>query len=304
MIHDRVGDHPHPVAGRVHPPAEVNVVHEQAHGGVEAADLLPDIAADQHSGAADGERVPVTVVLPLVDLPGLDAGDSPGRGVQRDAGLEDHLAVGPVLDLRAEHGGRAGLDRAPEQLLERVRGRLAVIVQQPEPLGPLARLGALRGRYRSLGRPVLQRPGDRGTVTGRPVHAEHGRLAELRGEHGAAAVPAAGVHRDDPLHRPGLPQHSVSHMRKPADAIVRDDDGSDDMLRIRLVRRQDDPVADRGAAPLAGRLLPGASGGPVSCERYAKIAEQNCQTASLPGVPCPRATAGRPDANLLNNHMK
>ena len=75
MEDDRVGDDPDPVAGRVHPPAEVDVLAEQRHARVEAAGLLPDVAPHQHARAGDGERVPVTVVLALVDLARLDAGD-------------------------------------------------------------------------------------------------------------------------------------------------------------------------------------------------------------------------------------
>ncbi len=93
VVHDRVGDYPDPVAGGVHPPAEVDVVHEQAHGRVEPADLLPDVAADQHPGAADREGVPVAVVLALVDLARLDAGQPPGRGVQGQPGLQDRVAA-------------------------------------------------------------------------------------------------------------------------------------------------------------------------------------------------------------------
>ncbi len=137
MVDDGVGDHPHPVARGVHPPAEVDIVHEQAHGGIEPADLLPDIAADQHPRAAYREGVPVAVVLALVDLAGLDPGNPPGGRVQGQPGLEDHLAVGPVPELRAEYRSRARLGRAAEQLLERVRRWLAVIMKQPEPLDPV-----------------------------------------------------------------------------------------------------------------------------------------------------------------------
>ena len=52
--------------------------------GVKAADLVPDIAADQHPRAAHGERVAVPVVLALVDLPRLDPGDPAARGVDGD----------------------------------------------------------------------------------------------------------------------------------------------------------------------------------------------------------------------------
>ncbi len=53
VVGHRVGDDPDPVAGGVHSPAEVDVLPEEDHAGVEAADLIPHVAADQHPGAAD-----------------------------------------------------------------------------------------------------------------------------------------------------------------------------------------------------------------------------------------------------------
>ena len=139
VVDDGVGDHPHPVPGRVGPPAEVHVVAQQRHGRVEAADLVPYVPADQHPGAADRHHVAVPVMLALVHLAGLHAGDPAAGPVDGDPGLEQHPAVGPVHDLRAEHRGRARLSRAAQQLLQGVRGGLAVVVQQPDPLGPVAR---------------------------------------------------------------------------------------------------------------------------------------------------------------------
>ena len=81
--------------------------------------------------------VAVTVMLALVDLARLDAGDPAARGVDGDPGLEDHLAVRPVPDLRAEHRGGPGLGGPAQQLLEGVGSGLAVVVQQPYPLHPL-----------------------------------------------------------------------------------------------------------------------------------------------------------------------
>ena len=46
VVDDRVGDHPDLIAGRVRPPAEVDVVAEQGQVGIEAAELVPDVAAD------------------------------------------------------------------------------------------------------------------------------------------------------------------------------------------------------------------------------------------------------------------
>src|SRR6185312_11310404 len=79
VVDHRVGDHAHPVARGLDAPAEVDVLPVEPHPRIEAAHLAPHIAADQHPGAADGEHIPVAVVLPLVDLARLDPGDpAPG----------------------------------------------------------------------------------------------------------------------------------------------------------------------------------------------------------------------------------
>ena len=205
MVDHRVGDHPHLVAGRVHPPAEVDVVAEQRQVGVEAAELVPDVPADQHARRADRQHGPVAVVLALVDLPRLDPGQAPPGPVGGDARLPHHAAVGQVHQLRAEDRHRPAAAGHGEQLVEGVEGRLAVVVQQPDPLGRGP--GVTRGSRRPAGRGVLQGAGDGGAVTGVRLHAEDRALAEQLGQHRTAAVLAAGVHPDDALHRTGLLAH-------------------------------------------------------------------------------------------------
>ena len=238
VIDDGIGDQPDPVARLMHPPAEVDVLAEQSHVGVEAAHRVPDVAADQHAGAADREAVAVPVVLALVDFARLDAGDPPSRGVDGHPGLEDHLVVGPVPDLGTEHSGRPGLDRPAEQLLQGVVRWLGVVVQQPHPLDvPGCRRSCGTGNVH-VRRAVLQRARDGGAVARGPVHAEHDRLAEQSGELRAAAVPAAGVDGDHALHRPALVEQRADDAGQPRGAVVRDDHRRDDVLRIRIVRRQ------------------------------------------------------------------
>ncbi len=84
-------------------PAEVDVLPVEQHAGVETADLVPHVAADQHPGAADGKHIAVAVVLPLVDLARLDPGDPAAGAVSADPGFEQDIPVGPVHDLGAEH---------------------------------------------------------------------------------------------------------------------------------------------------------------------------------------------------------
>ncbi len=236
VVHDGVGDHPDPVARRVHPPAEVGIFPEERHAGVEAADRVPDVAADQHARAAHGQAVAISVVLALVHLARLDAGDPAAYGVDGNPGLEDHPPVGPVLDLGTEHRGRPGLSCPAEQLLQGVRRGLGVVVQQPHPLHSLSARQAGRAGNVPVRRAVLQRAGDRRAVARAPVHAEHDRLAEQAREHRAAAIPAAGINGDHALHRPGLLQQRLDDLRQPCGTVMRDDHRRDDVLRVSIVR--------------------------------------------------------------------
>ena len=232
VVDHRVGDHPDLVAGRVRPPAEVDVVAEQRQVGVEAAELVPDVAADQHARRADREHGPAAVVLALVDLARLDPGEPPPGPVGGDARFAHHAPVGQVLQLRAEDGRPAAAGPG-EQLLEGVGGGLAVVVQQPDPLGAAHWAAHWAARSpRRAGRGVLQRAGDGGAVPGVGFHAEDRVLAEQLGQRRPAPVPAAGVHPDHALHRMGLLTHRVDESRQQPCGVVSDDHGSDDVTGV------------------------------------------------------------------------
>ena len=234
VVHHRVGDHPDLVAGRVRPPAEVDVVAEQGQVGVEAAELVPDVAADQHARRADREHGPAAVVLALVDLARLDPGEAPSGPVGGDARLAHHAPVRQVLQLRAEDRHRPAAAGRGEQLLEGIGGRLAVVVQQPDPLW--ARNLAARGSgCGPAGRGVLQGPGDGGAVTRVRLHAEDRVLAEQLGQRRSAAVQAAGVHPDHAPHRMRLLAHRVDKSRQQPGGVVCDDHGRDDVTGVRCV---------------------------------------------------------------------
>ena len=143
-------------------PAEVDVLSEQCHAGIESAEPLPDVAPDEHAGAAHRQGVPVAVVLSLIDLTRLHASDPAACGVDGQAGLDDNVPVRPVPQFRPEHCGSRRLGGTAQELLERVGGGLAVIVQQPEPLDLAA---AAAAGHRRAGRLVLQCPAHRGCVT-------------------------------------------------------------------------------------------------------------------------------------------
>ena len=236
VVDDRVGDHAYPVARGLDTPAEVDVLPVEQHAGIEAAHLVPYVAADQHTGAADGEHIPVAVVLPLIHLARLDPGDPAAGAVDADPRLEQDVPVGPVHDLGAEHRRGRHLLGAEEQLLQRVRFGLAVVVEQPYPLRPLARRSRRR-RQVGGGGPVPQSLVDGGRVAGAAIHAEHGAAAQRLGEHGPAAVPAAGIDANHPLDGPGLVHQCFGDTRNPRGSIVSDDDRGDDVLGLRVIRR-------------------------------------------------------------------
>src|SRR5581483_9346434 len=130
----RVGGDHHAVAGGGDPPAEVDVVAHQRQGLVEPAELLEDVAADEHARAGDGEYRADLVVLALVLFAAVQAGPAAAAAGDGDADLQQLAAVVPAAQLGAEHGGAGGGVGDLEQLAQRVALRLAVVVQQPEPL--------------------------------------------------------------------------------------------------------------------------------------------------------------------------
>ena len=240
VVHHRVGDHPHLVAGRVRPPAEVDVVAEQGQVAVEAVELVPDVAADQHACRADRQHGPAAVMLALVDLARLDPGEAPSRPVGGDARLAHHAPVRQVFQLRAEDRHRSAAAGPVEQLLEGVKGWLTVVVQQPYPLGPLNPLNlrnraARRSRRGPAGHGVLQSAGDGCAVTRVRLHAEDRVLAEQLGQRRPAAVQAAGVYPDDALHGIRLLAHRVDESRQQPCAVVCHDHGGDDVTEVRCV---------------------------------------------------------------------
>lgn len=149
------GDH-HAVAGGVDPPAEVGVVAHQRQRLVEAAELLEDVAAHQHAGAGDGEHRADLVVLALVLLAAVQAGPPATGAGDGDADLQQLAAVVPAAQLGADHGGTGGGVGDLEQSAQRVGLRLAVVVQQPEPLDGLGLARAAAAEVVLLGERVAE----------------------------------------------------------------------------------------------------------------------------------------------------
>ena len=221
VVEHRVGDDLHPVAGRLRPPAEVQVVAEHPEPGVEPAELIPHVAPDEHARRAHREHGLVVVVLALVDLARLDARDPAARPVDGDAHLAQRSPVLAVEHLGPEHHHRTVPAGRPQQPLERLRGRLAVVVQQPDPLDP----GQVRvGLPRAPPGCVPERDRDRFAVAGGPLHAEDRVLTDQLGQHRPAAVAASRIHPDHLVDRIGLPLERLDEAGQQAGAVVRDDE--------------------------------------------------------------------------------
>ncbi len=248
-------------------PAQVHVVTHQRQLLVEAAELLEDVTADQHARAGDGEDRADLVALALVLLAAVQAGPTAAGAGDADADLEQLAPVVPGADLGTDDGGgRRGLGDL-EQLAQRVRRGLAVVVEQPEPLDGLgvARPAQLLGgelvvvaervaelimaAVLGVERVVAVRDGvrqalgverrqaahalvDRGAEAGAPSVLQHGVLAERVGEQARSRVGGSGVGGDDALHGPVLSEQTAQGLRQPAGPVVGHDDGGDQVPGI------------------------------------------------------------------------
>jgi hypothetical protein len=253
VAQDGVGGDEDAVAGGVGAPAQVDVVAHEGQAAVEAAELLEDVAADEHAGGGDGQDGADLVVLPLVLFAAVEAGPAASAVGDGDADFEELLAVVPAEELGADDRGvLVGVGDA-QQFGEGVGGGRAVVVEEPQPLDRLA--------VRQVGQVVgVVAPGPADGVPaagplqiGQVVGAEDGRGADglLDGgaEAGAAGevqyplvadgvadelrrrVGAAGVGGDDVLRGAFLAEESGEGVRQPAGSVVGDEHGGDDVPR-------------------------------------------------------------------------
>ena len=87
------------------------------------------------------------------------------------------------------------------------------------------------------GRGVLQGAGDGGAVPGVRLHAEDRVLAEQLGQGRPAAIPAAGVHPDQALHRMSLLAHRFDESRQQPRRVMGDDHDGNDVTEVPGVLR-------------------------------------------------------------------
>ncbi len=170
VVHDRVGDDAYLVACRMRAPAEIDVVAAQRQVGVEAAELVPDVAADQHARGADGHRGAVSVVLALIDLTELDSGDAAAGPVDGDAPPRLQARAGRTGPLSFEAEDRRRPARRPAALSSSSRasgaGSQSSCSSQIHSDRPRAWIVASEVPARAHGhRGVLQGAGNGGAVT-------------------------------------------------------------------------------------------------------------------------------------------
>ena len=104
LPHPGLGHDDDPVTCQVCPPGEIEVVPEPPESGVEAAEGVEDIAADEHSRGVDAQDVAAVVVLALV---GLAAGRASGAAAGAGDLLADLEQTGRVVP-----GGELGARNA------------------------------------------------------------------------------------------------------------------------------------------------------------------------------------------------
>ena len=255
VVHDRRGRHDDAVPRTAGPPAEVDVVAEHRERGVEAAELVPDVATHEHAGAAHREDVADAVVLALVELAPLEPRDPVARAGHGHTDLHQDVLVAPAAQLGADDLGRAHVVGVVQERLERGRGGRGVVVQQP---GPAHQLGV-----GVLGGPGARRErgGDGGTEAGVTSHGDDavdeahalGADQEVGG-----GVQRAGVHGDHAVRPPRGAGEGGQRRREPARAVVGDDDGRDAVAaRGELV----EVVGEAGIVLVLGDVSAGIGGG-------------------------------------------
>ena len=133
-------------------PAQVKVVAVERELGIESAERIPHVTADEHPRGADGVHLTALIVLPLVVLATLESRDATARPRDAEADLEQEPAVMPAEGLGAEdRGPRVGVGGV-EEPLEAGGRRRGVIVEQPDPLRGLHVEGLVAIRLQYTGR--------------------------------------------------------------------------------------------------------------------------------------------------------
>jgi hypothetical protein len=219
----------------------------------QAAEGVPDLAAHEPPRGADSQHVAGAVVLPLVGLAPLEPGLAPPGPGDGEPHLEQQASVVPAPHLRAEHVGRGRQVAGAQQLGERVGGRGAVVVQQPDPsheglvvLVLLAGLVTGRGGGRQAG-------GHGGAETGLARERDHAVLAEAGRQQRCRVVGAARVDAHEHVGVARGAGQRGQRRRQPPGAVVGHEHGRDVMAARDDVRLVVGLRGERGVRIVLGR---------------------------------------------------
>ncbi len=131
VVDDRVRRDDHLVTRSPDAPAEVDVFAEHRQRRVEPPELVPDVAAHEHPGGADGQHLSAVVVLALVRLVPLEPGLAAPATADADTELEQLPAVSPAPDLGTDDGGGGVALRRKQEVAQGIGLGGAVVVQEP-----------------------------------------------------------------------------------------------------------------------------------------------------------------------------
>ena len=136
------------------------------------------------------------------------------RAGDGEADLQQALERGPLPQLGTEDRCLGLLVGGPQQLLERVRGGPAVVVEQPDPL-------ALHLGHR------VQGVGDGLGIARRAGQLEHGLVVQEAAEQVGAAVLARRVDGDGAVDGAGLGLQALEDRRQPPGPVMADEEHCD-----------------------------------------------------------------------------
>ncbi len=129
VMDHRLGREHDAVVGAVGAPAEVDVVPEDRQHRIEAAELVPDVAAHQHAGTSDRQHVLGDVVLALIILAPIEPGVPATAAGHGETDLQQLTVTAPAEDLRPDDARVRSAHCRLQEMAQRIRCGRAVVVQ-------------------------------------------------------------------------------------------------------------------------------------------------------------------------------
>jgi hypothetical protein len=113
MPHGRAGSCDNAGTCQLRAPAEIDVLAVRTHLWIETPDSREQVDPREQAGARNGEDLADFVMLGLVELPFLDAGDRSSETIDAEADLQEAIGYLPVDQFRTDNGRVR-----PERLLD------------------------------------------------------------------------------------------------------------------------------------------------------------------------------------------